>query len=212
MTPASKILMDMLHGDVGPAPIGTRNNSRAPRRDLAVPCRRGLQRFGRTWSHEGVRPRARPDRAGACRRPRLHVGRVRGSGLRLVTRLSQRLRSRARQADRQRRDHVRESADGRAFDRFELMPLVRVTLAPRVYVEGAGGIAFWGGTHSGDFVALPDATAVLSAGAGYNVLRSDHWLLDLRAVYTLDAEILIGTQKQAVSGFILGPALRFYSN
>lgn len=93
---------------------------------------------------------------------------------------------------------------------FETMALFRVFVAPSSYVEAAAGIAFLPGNSGGDFVHLPDLQPCLSVGVGQNLVRSQHWLLDVRAMYTVDFGFTVDNEKSTIQGVLVGPALRFY--
>ena len=93
---------------------------------------------------------------------------------------------------------------------FEAMALLRVFIAPRTYVEAAGGIAFLAGESGGDFVNVPNTQPCVSVGVGYNLVRSPRWLLDVRALYMLDIGFRVDDEKSTLHGILVGPALRFY--
>ena len=93
---------------------------------------------------------------------------------------------------------------------FEAMALLRVFIAPRTYVEAAGGIAFLAGESGGDFVNVPNTQPCVSVGVGYNLVRSPRWLLDVRALHMLDIGFRVDDEKSTLHGILVGPALRFY--
>ena len=93
---------------------------------------------------------------------------------------------------------------------FEAMALLRVFVVPRTYVEVAGGMAFLAGETGGDFIHLPDVQPAVSLGVGYNLVRSQRWLLDVRALYMLDVGFRVDNDKSTLHGILVGPALRFY--